>query len=191
MANLLTDAELLARSSDPDTFGELYERYGVAVRRYAVRRVGSAEAEDITAETFIRAFRNRDRFVAIRDSALPWLLGIANHVIGDHRRAERRRLVMLQRLAESEPQLTDIPEIGLMPELVRALRALKPIDRDTLLLMAWGELTRDEVAAALGIAVGTVNSRIARARRQLATALGSPEGRTTVERKGEAHGQCT
>lgn len=191
MASVLTDSELLVGSADPDTFGELYERHGVAVRRYVVRRVGLTEAEDIAAETFIRAFRDRSRFRPIRESALPWLLGIANHVIGDHWRAERRRLAMLERLAKSDLEVVDLPELGLMPELIRALRGLKPIDRDTLLLMAWGELTRDEVAAALAIPVGTVNSRIARARKHLATGLGWPQGQNTVELKGEAHGRST
>src|ERR1700691_672293 len=100
MESSLPDAELLARSvDDPGAFAGLYERHGLSVRRYVVRRVGDEPGDDIASEVFARAFRARGRYRADRDSALPWLLGIANHVIGDHRRLERRRLTALARLA--------------------------------------------------------------------------------------------
>src|ERR1700733_11335994 len=93
------DAELLNRSVlEPAVFGELYERHGVAVRRYVVSRVGVGNGEDLAAEGFLRAFRGRERCRAEHASALPWLLGVANHVISDHRRIERRRLVALEQL---------------------------------------------------------------------------------------------
>lgn len=87
-----SDAELVERSRvHPSLFAGLYERHGSAVRRYVARRVGSDAGEDLAAEVFVRAFRARERYRAERDTALPWLLGVANHVIADHRRAERRR----------------------------------------------------------------------------------------------------
>ena len=172
MEHLLTDAELLAQSAlDPAAFGALYERHGLAVRRYVVRRVGIDHGDDLAAEVFIRAFRARGRYRAERDTALPWLLGVANHVIGDHRRIERRRLAALERLLVEGRELAASPDAGLTLDVVRALRRLPGADRDTLLLLVWGELSRDEVAAALGVPVGTVNSRIARARKRLATDL--------------------
>ena len=145
----------------------LYERHGVAVRRYVVSRVGVGSGEDLAAEVFIRAFRARDKCRADRGSALPWLLGVASHVIGDPRRLERRRLATLERLLVEGHELAADPDTGLTVEMIHALRRLSVADRDTLLLLVWGELSRDEVAVALGVPVGTVNSRIARARKRL------------------------
>jgi RNA polymerase sigma-70 factor (ECF subfamily) len=79
---------------------------------------------------------------------------VANHVISDHRRIERRRLVALERLLADEREHATSPTAGLTSEVVRALRRLPAADRDRLLLMVWGELSRDEVAAALGIPAG-------------------------------------
>jgi DNA-directed RNA polymerase specialized sigma24 family protein len=76
--------------SDPDAFAEVYRRHRGAVAGYVARRLGADVVEDVAAEVFIRAFRSRAAYVEQRDSALPWLLGIANHVIGDHRRSSAR-----------------------------------------------------------------------------------------------------
>jgi RNA polymerase sigma factor (sigma-70 family) len=169
-----TDAELLRRSASvPAVFGELYERHGVAVRRYVVSRVGIDNGEDLAAEVFIRAFRSREKCRAEHGSALPWLFGVANNVIGDHRRVEKRRLAALERLFADEREPATNPVVGLTSEVIRALRRLPATDRDTLLLLVWGELSRDEVAVALGVPVGTVDSRISRARKRLATDLAS------------------
>jgi RNA polymerase sigma-70 factor (ECF subfamily) len=73
-----------------------------------------------------------------------------------------------------EPIASDHPaegQLGLAPGLVRQLRRLPAVDRDTLLLVVWGELSYEEAASALGVPVGTVRSRISRARRRLAAAL--------------------
>jgi len=167
-----TDAELLAGSAqDPGLFGELYERHGLAVRRYVVRRVGIYDAEDLAAEVFTRAFRARAGYRAQYPSALPWLLGVANHVIADHRRVERRRLAALERLTAEDHEWVESRSAGLALEVVRALRSLPSADRDTLLLVVWGELTQEEAAIALGVPVGTVSSRITRARKRLAVDL--------------------
>lgn len=190
MEYLLTDAELLRGSALGSAgFGELYERHGLAVRRYVVRRVGVDDGEDLAAEVFIRAFRARGRYRAERDTALPWLLGVANHVIGDHRRLERRRLATMERLLTEGHELASSPDVGLTLDVVRALRRLPAVDRDTLLLLVWGELSRDEVAAALGVPVGTVNSRIARARKRLATDLAPlrQPARTELRVNGEGN----
>jgi RNA polymerase sigma factor (sigma-70 family) len=169
MKEMSSDAELLVRSvGDPPVFAALYERHGQTVRRYVARRVGSEAGEDLAAEVFVRAFRARERYRAERDSALPWLLGVANHVITGHRRSELRRLKALQRLAVAAPQLIEREDYGLGADLVRELRRLSGDDRDALLLVVWGELTYEEVAVALDVPIGTVSSRVARARRKLA-----------------------
>jgi DNA-directed RNA polymerase specialized sigma24 family protein len=93
MESLLSDARILSDSvSEPAVFSSLYERHLRAVASYVARRTGPELSEDLTAEVFVRAFRKRAVFRDDRASALPWLLGIANNLIADHRRAERRRL---------------------------------------------------------------------------------------------------
>lgn len=172
MHSSLTDAELLARSAtDPSEFAGLYERHGLAVRLYVRRRVGSQNADDLAAEVFARAFDARERFRAEHDSALPWLLGIATHVVADHRRTEKRRLAALQRLTGHREQAIEHQDALPSAELVRELRRLAAPDRDALLLVVWGELSYEEAATALGVPIGTVSSRITRARRHLASAI--------------------
>jgi RNA polymerase sigma factor (sigma-70 family) len=185
-----TDAELLARSVDePALFAGVYERHGLAVRRYVVRRIGDGAGDDVASEVFVRALHARGRYRAEHDAALPWLLGIANNVIADHRRLERRRLAGLERLTREAPGLIEHHDTGLAPELVAALRGLPVVERDTLLLVVWGELTQDEAAAALGVPVGTVSSRITRARKRLSAALATTRPALAAELRlnGEAN----
>ena len=186
-----TDAALLARSvADPELFAELYERHGLTVRRYAVRRVGDGAGDDVASEVFTRAFRSRGRFRAQHDTALPWLLGIATNVIADHRRLERRRLETLERAARETSTGVQSHDPGLAPELVAALRALPDVERDTLLLVVWGELTQEQAAAAVGVPVGTISSRITRARKRLMSTSLRPARithDTTVRSEGEIH----
>jgi RNA polymerase sigma factor (sigma-70 family) len=167
-----SDAELLRQSvGDSDAFAELYRRHRGSVARYVARRLGVEMCEDVAAEVFIRAFGGRARYVPERDSALPWLLGIANHVIGDHRRVEARRFDALSRAAVDRRSVP-APEIrAVAPDVVDELRRLPKHERDTLLLVVWGELSYEEAASGLGVPVGTVRSRIARARTRLARAL--------------------
>ena len=172
MERIPSDAELLARSvQDASAFAALYERHGQPLRRYVVRRVGSEAGEDLAADVFVRAFRIRERYRPDRESALPWLFGVANHVIEDHRRAERRRLKALQRLAAIAPRLIEHEDRELGAELVHQLRRLSSQDRDAFLLTVWGELTYEQTSEALGVPIGTVKSRVARARRTLASAI--------------------
>ena len=180
-----TDAALLAASvQDPGRFSGLYERHLVPIAAYLARRVGPELAEDLAAEVFVGAFRARARYRPDHDSALPWLFGIAGNLIADNRRAERRRLALLVRLATEREALDadrsrgdlaqDHLEGAVSAELVRQLRRLAAADRDALLLTVWGELSYEEAAVALGVPVGTVRSRIFRARRRLAAAIDDP-----------------
>jgi RNA polymerase sigma factor (sigma-70 family) len=164
-----SDAAVVGESLErPAAFSALYERHLDTVARYVARRVGVAAAEDLTAEVFVRAFRARARYRPERDTALPWLLGIAGHVVADNRRAERRRLAALEQLAADAALAAPRGDNQLSADLVRRLRALPSRDRDALLLVVWGELSYEEAAEALEIPVGTVRSRINRARRRMA-----------------------
>jgi RNA polymerase sigma factor (sigma-70 family) len=172
-----TDAAILTASiADPTRFSVLYERHLEPIAGYLARRVGPELAEDLCAEVFVRAFRARDRYRPDHDSALPWLFGIAGNLVSDNRRAERRRLALLARLARDTPAAAaddDGRRGRLDAELARQLRRLPAGDRDALLITAWGELSYEEAAVALGVPIGTVRSRIFRARRRLAAAIGA------------------
>jgi RNA polymerase sigma factor (sigma-70 family) len=173
VSSTLSDLELVRRSVEtPAAFAELYDRHGGRVLRYVARRVGVVDVEDIAAEVFVRAFGRRASCRGEHGSALPWLLGVANYVIADHRRVEARRLTVLERLAETAPTSVEHEQAALAPELVRALRRVPAADRDALLLVVWGELSYEEAATAMDVPIGTVRSRIARARRRLIGVLG-------------------
>jgi RNA polymerase sigma-70 factor (ECF subfamily) len=85
----VTDAELAARfRRDPETFTAVYDLYFRDVYRYVAGRLGEEMADDIAAETFLKAFAQRDRFQPERGSLRPWLFGIATNLVADHRRKE-------------------------------------------------------------------------------------------------------
>ncbi|MFD5591397.1 RNA polymerase sigma factor [Streptomyces griseorubiginosus] len=176
------DAEVVAQSLDqPELFARLYDRYAPDIHRYAARRLGDGAADDITADTFLVAFRIRSRYDLTRPNARPWLYGIAGNLIGKQRRSEVRALRALARTGEdpvaaswSESWVEAIDSrIAAQGPLAGALAALSAGDRHVLLLVAWADLTYQEVSEALGIPVGTVRSRLNRARRKVRTALGA------------------
>jgi RNA polymerase sigma factor (sigma-70 family) len=171
-----TDAELLARSRDePGAFAGVYERYATTIYRYAARRVGPNDAESLMAETFRIAFERRMTYDTTRAVARPWLYGIATNLVARHRRTEARRLRALARLDtgdatndDSSDRVIDaVAAAKQLPDVVRAIRRLPASDRDALLLHVWEHLSYDDVATALDIPVGTVRSRINRARTKL------------------------
>ncbi|MGW1427001.1 RNA polymerase sigma factor [Streptomyces sp. NPDC002431] len=172
------DAELVARSiEEPEAFAGLFDRHAPEIHRYAARRLGEGAADDITAETFLAAFRARHRYDTARRSARPWLYGIAANLIGKHRRGEERALRALARtgrdpVADSWSEHVE-ERIAARAPLAAALARLSPGDRHVLLLVAWADLGYQEVAEALGIPLGTVRSRLNRARRKVREALGA------------------
>jgi RNA polymerase sigma factor (sigma-70 family) len=175
-----TDAVLIARSvDDPAQFAPLFDRHSTSVHRYLGRRVGEL-ADDLLSETFLVAFRRRAAYRPEHVEVRPWLLGIATNVVRGHERSERRRYRALARAAGRPEEHADEPaDAGdrltaeaLRGPLAAALAGLKPRDRDALLLLAWGQLGYEEIATVLDIPVGTVRSRLNRARRQTRAALG-------------------
>ncbi|WP_117209127.1 RNA polymerase sigma factor [Allorhizocola rhizosphaerae] len=173
------DAEVVARSrADPECFAVLFDRYFLPLHRYASRRLGGAAGDDVAAETFLVAFRERGRFDPARGSVRAWLYGIATNLIRGHHRAEERGYRAHARsaaepryAAEEERADARIAAAAAREVLVAALADLSRGDRDALLLVVWGELSHEETAEALGIPVGTVGSRLHRARRRLRAAL--------------------
>ncbi|WP_426512428.1 RNA polymerase sigma factor [Dactylosporangium sp. McL0621] len=165
---------------EPQQFAVLYERYAGDVHRYIYRRVGPDLADDLVAQTFLVAFARRHTYDASVHRARPWLFGIATWEISRHRRVESARYRALARAAPDQPVPEGIAERVAdavtarvaYPALAEALARLRAGDRDCLLLYAWGDLTYEEVAAGLRIPVGTVRSRLNRARRKLRDAFG-------------------
>jgi RNA polymerase sigma factor (sigma-70 family) len=168
----LTDGAVFARSvSEPQLFTIIFDRYYRPVFGYLCRRAGRTIADDLAAETFTRAFERRSSYDCTVERALPWLLGIAVNLLAHHRRSEARRF---RALAAARP-VADAASGGidatLAERLVLGLEQLDDYDREALLLYAWGELKYEEIAAVLAIPLGTVQSRLNRARRKLRQAL--------------------
>jgi len=161
---------VVLRRNDPGRIEPLYRAHFDAIFRFAACRVGRDAALDVAAETFAQALRRIDRLDPARD-ARPWLFGIAVNVLRHHHRSERRRLAAYARTAvQADPAEVEPADA----EIADALLALDPRDRDALLLFAWADLSYDAIAEALDVPVGTVRSRINRARRLLRAALAGP-----------------
>ncbi len=175
----LDDGAVFAGSlAQPQLFTVIFDRHYRSVYAYLSRRVGRAVADDLAAETFVRAFERRSAYDRSAGRALPWLLGIATNLLAHHRRSEARRLRALAALGtpEAEERFADRAEgrvdaAATRASLVRGLQELDDYDREALLLYAWADLRYEEVAAVLGIPVGTVRSRLNRARRKLRASL--------------------
>lgn len=174
----LTDAELIGRSqADPRWFALVFDRYFITIHRYLARRVGQDVADDLTGDVFRVAFQRREAFDLERDSARPWLYGIATNVLHAERRHEERRLRAMQRLTTtacvpSGTGLFDhvddrVDAEAAASRVAFAVGQLAEVDRDALVLYGVEGLTYTEVAAALAVPIGTVRSRISRARLRL------------------------
>jgi RNA polymerase sigma-70 factor (ECF subfamily) len=175
-----SDGELMAASLErSEVFAELFDRHSGTVFRYAAQRLGEHAAEDLVGETFLVAFERRAKFDPAFDDARPWLLGIATKLISRRRRTEAthfRALLRSPREVAGEEAAdrvaARVSAAALRPVLAEALAGLAARDRDVLLLIGWAELSYEQAALALDIPVGTVRSRLNRARRKLRAALG-------------------
>ena len=174
------DNDVIERSArDPAVFATLYDRHAPSVFRYAAQRLGDHAADDVMSETFLVAFERRSAYDLTVVDARPWLLGIATRLMRKHVRLEATawKGMTADLAAQIVPDLIDlagarIDAHRLTQRLAKALRRLPEIDRDTLLLYAWGNLDYASIAAAMEVPVGTVRSRLNRARRQLRRAAG-------------------
>ncbi|MEV6880167.1 RNA polymerase sigma factor [Amycolatopsis sp. NPDC051128] len=174
------DASVIARSRhEPSLFAVIFDRHARHIHRYLARRLGATAADDVLADTFLIAFDKRAKFDPDRTDARPWLYGIATNLVSRQRRAEVRELKL--RMAVGPPPAQEghadrvadqVTAQALGEELDRALAALRPRERDVLLLVAAEGLGYQEVAEALAIPVGTVKSRLNRARGRVRAELG-------------------
>jgi len=165
-----TDAALIERSlREPHEFAAIFDRHWNSLHAYCTSRAAAA-GEDIAAEVFRVAFDRRGHYDRRLESARPWLYGIAIKLLLQHfRSGERgdrasRRAQLLAELETVDQPLDRLEAQVLGPRLTAALESLAPLDREALLLLAWAELDYQEIARALDVPVGTVRSRIHRAR---------------------------
>lgn len=176
-----TDAQLIADSgNDPHSFMSVVQRHQRVLYGYLARRFGTELAEEITAETFTRAFAQRDRYNPDVADARPWLFGIASNILRSHARSEARRLRAYARSGVDPHGSIDEDSLAaradaehLAPTLARALSKLSAADRDALLMFAWADMSYEEIADALNVPIGTIRSRLNRARRIMREALDS------------------
>ncbi|WP_042390841.1 RNA polymerase sigma factor [Streptacidiphilus melanogenes] len=177
-----SDRELWARAVDGDreAFGRIFDRHAKTVYNHLFRRTADwAEAEDLTSTVFLHAWRRRSETVLDRDSALPWLLGIADRLLSNTRRRLRRAEALFHRLVSHDEPVDDhadrvagqVDDASRMSEIHRALARLPRHEREVVELCMWTGLDQQAAAVALGVAVGTVKSRLHRARRRLGADL--------------------
>jgi RNA polymerase sigma-70 factor (ECF subfamily) len=171
-------------------FGVIFDRHATVLHRYLVRRLGPDDADGIVGEVFRIAFERRHTFDAARVTARPWLYGIATNLLARHRRGEARRLRAVARLASQRLVPVDpadgideaLDAATLWERVASVVTDLPEPERDALLLHVWEGLAYEDVADALGIPVGTVRSRLNRARRrlrELARPIGEEDGEHT------------
>jgi RNA polymerase sigma-70 factor (ECF subfamily) len=171
----LTDRELWRRAAAGESaaFGELYERHANLIYNYCFRRCANwATAEDLTATVFLEAWRKRRKVVFDReDAVLPWLYVVAGNVVRNETRRHRRLARFLGPLAGGERAAPDTVERlagkDRMWRILAAVAELPRREQDVLALCVFADLTYEQVALALGIPIGTVRSRLARARNRL------------------------
>jgi RNA polymerase sigma-70 factor (ECF subfamily) len=184
----LSDAEVIGRSlGEPEAFGLIYDRHAATLLRFLGRRAGARVAEGLCGELFRIAFERRRTFDASRPSALPWLYGIGANLLLKHRRGEARRLRASARMAaarerpDGRASAAAVEARLLFPRVADAIEALPDDEREALLLFAWEALPYQSVAEALELPIGTVRSRLNRARGRLRELL-EPRGKDRVKR---------
>lgn len=185
-----TDADVIARSlDDPHAFATIFDRHHEGIYRFVWTRAGPDRADDLAAEVFRVAFERRDAYDLDYPSATPWLFGIAARLTKQQHRTAAKRSRARTRIAHDRRQTQAVSpeqrldELSTHGSVADALSELPERDRQPLLLYAWGELTYEEVARSLDIPVGTVRSRIHRARYQLRERL-ADTGPERAERPG-------
>jgi len=173
-----TDEELLdsARAGDEEAFGAFVRRHTATVHRWMARAVGEGDADDMTQDVFLKAYRGLPRF---RGEAPPraWLASIADNAVKNRYRSRSRFRRIFAGSSDARPEL-DPAETAAGPEddaragesrrlVAEALKSLEPEFRMPVVLRDLEEWSYEEIAVSLAVPVGTVKSRIARGRGRL------------------------
>ena len=161
---------------DPSALATLFDRYGDRIHNHCFRHLADwAEAEDATSSVFLEVWRHRRRVQLHDGSALPWLYGVATNVCRNAGRSRRRYLRAVASLPSPQPEADHAEQVSdrvgseaRMRAVLDQVRALPAREREVLALVVWAGLRYDQAAAALDVPVGTVRSRLSRARARLA-----------------------
>src|SRR5258706_7076767 len=166
--------------TDQPEFEQLWGRHHRRVHAYALRRTDGASAQDVVSETFLTAWRRR---AELPSDELPWLLGVARLVLANQARSQRRRDALTQVFTDQAYRVhSDTADVD--REVLHAIAALSPDDREALILVGWDGLRPTEAARVVGCSASTFRVRLLRARRRLATQLqrqSEPEPVLTAE----------
>jgi RNA polymerase sigma-70 factor (ECF subfamily) len=191
--------KLLARKAEAPTreaaeadFARLYEEHLGAVLAFGLRRVPRPEdAGDLAAETFLVAWRRRADVPEDGAEARAWLYGVARRVLANHRRGERRRDRLAERLREDLAATAAWEQPGRVePTAMKAMRRMEESDRELLMLSGWEELGPSEIAAVLGISSAAARSRLHRARKRFRIELEAESGEARLSPAVESGEAC-
>ena len=175
-----TDEQLhrAALAGSQEAMAALYRRHGGLVYRFTLRMSGNASvAEEVTQEVFLALLTQIDRFDAARGALSTWLCGIARRKLWKHLERSKDALLDFDEETAAELPCTDDgpAETLLRQEAVAAVRAgmeeLPPLLREVVILCALEEMSYEEAADVLAVPVGTVRSRLHRAKARLAGLL--------------------
>ena len=163
------------QAGDPGALAALFDRHGDRIYNHCFRHLADwAEAEDATSSVFLEVWRHRRRVQLLDGSALPWLYGVATNVCRNASRSRRRYLRAVASVPASgtEPdpaeRVTDrLGSQARMRAVLEQVRALPPREREVLALVIWAGLSYEQAAAALDVPLGTIRSRLSRARARL------------------------
>ncbi len=179
------DADIIVHSrTEPERFATVFDRHYDAIHRFLWTRVGR-RAEDLAAEVFKIAFQRRDDYDPRFPSARPWLFGIAARLAKQQHRDEAKAHEVVERMGSRPEDVSDVgpeqrlDELAPSSPVAASLLELPARDRQPLLLHVWEDLSYEEVAHVLDVPLGTVRSRIHRARRDLRARLTPGGGGTT------------
>jgi RNA polymerase sigma factor (sigma-70 family) len=179
MSDPRSDGEAITASlAQPREFAIVFERHFWSIHDYLRRRLDRGLADELASQTFLIAFDRRAAFDPRRLSARPWLFGIATNLLREQRRSELRELRAMAELTPDPVFGIEGVESRVDAERMRGLLAaaladLPSEEADVLLLLVWAELDQPEIADALSVPLGTVKSRLSRARGRLQAALGT------------------
>ena len=174
-------------------FTDAFVEHAPRLLRYISRQVTQTEAEDVLGETFCIAWQTRHRYRPQQGPLIGWLFGIATNVLRRHKRTWLRSTAAAARLPRDTTAVSDTADrVADRVDASASSRAIADVvaeleerDRDVLLLSSWGQLDHGEIALALDIPVGTVRSRLHRARQRILASL--PPDATASDLPGDSH----